>query len=78
MGGGFTELPLDKGRALIDDEALMGGGRPEKVGSAREYRVDGVRVREYRPAGVSIDAKLPTLIYPVSYTHLTLPTNREV
>ena len=29
-GGGFTELPLDKGRALIDDEALMGGGRPEK------------------------------------------------
>ena len=63
MGGGFTELPLDKGRALIDDEALMGGERPEKVGSAREYRVDGVRVREYRPAGVAMDAKLPTLIY---------------
>ena len=29
-GGGFTELPLDKGRALIDDEALMGGGCPER------------------------------------------------
>ena len=31
-----------------------------------------------KPSGVDYDALTPDKIVPVSYTHLTLPTNREV
>ena len=63
----FVDLPLDEGRALIDDEGALAAGIPVPVGSVRELALSmGMRARVYRPDqadGVGPLPPLPTLVY---------------
>ena len=58
----FTQLPF----SLLDEE--------------HRHRLENAMEMAYFEAGtVIIEARHPAqFVYPVSYTHLTLPTNREV
>lgn len=59
----FSDLPVDEGRKLIDDEAEAGAGPNIMVGSIEDFKIDDIKVRYYRPEGVSKDENLPLLIY---------------
>ena len=57
---------------------ILAGGRSTRMGTDKaQVRVEGIRLID---ATLSALSALPTPTTPiaVSYTHLTLPTNREV
>ena len=69
-------LAADKGKPAASLDDLLKAPSPNSTACYVETSVTGVFLRSDRQAqggaGLGCDAK------PVSYTHLTLPTNREV
>ena len=56
------------------------GLRPDYVTAADRHGLKIPALRRFVTEGTyaRVEGVIPTVTYPVSYTHLTLPTNREV
>src|SRR5450759_2144084 len=63
-----------RGLAEVGTEAVV-GGKPDVVGVGDHYPGHGATLQAAHPVGQHHGRHSPN---PVSYTHLTLPTNREV
>ena len=67
---------LDAYAALLADRAAEGESLVALQGAQSSFALLDASKREVRPGDALADAE--SYLDPVSYTHLTLPTNREV
>ena len=82
---GAETLPLAEGREAVRRAAAHTAG-DQPIGQVRSLRVADLSARLYVPSGAPATGPLLVFFHgggffcgdPVSYTHLTLPTNREV
>ena len=85
MGYTYTTLLNDVQANMEEDSAEFVSALPSIIERAQSYlqrRLDPINTFQFTEVSVSASTRtlsLPSnLLVPVSYTHLTLPTNREV
>ena len=68
---------IDAGKTTLTERILFYTGRTHKIGEVHEGGATMDWMEQEKERGITITSAATTTI-SVSYTHLTLPTNREV